>query len=226
VILPAAPRSYILDLDGTLMPSHEVDNRCYWQAVAAVMEQPLDCLELDGFAVVTDDGLLDEWCQRQYGRGPTAEQRDAVRARFLHLTQAAARATPGHFQPWPGTVDWLAGRLDEGSAIAIATGGWPHTAQFKLQVAGLERFALPLAASTPGATRTDIMATALDMLRSSGRAIAGQPVYIGDSPWDATAAAKLGWGFIGIAQGARADALRRHGASRVVEDFHALHESS
>ena len=24
---------YILDLDGTLLPTHDLDNRCYWLAV-------------------------------------------------------------------------------------------------------------------------------------------------------------------------------------------------
>lgn len=221
-MLPATPNTYILDLDGTLMPSHEVDNQCYWQAVATVMEQPLPTLELDGFEVVTDDAMLDEWCRREHRREPTAAEHAAVRACFLQLIRVAARTTPGYFRPWPGTADWLKRRLQGGCAVAIATGGWPHTAQFKLRAAGLDGLALPLAGSAPGATRTDIMCTALDMLRDGGHIVEGQPVYLGDSAWDVVAAAALGWGFIGIARGARADVLRRQGATQVVEDFNAV----
>lgn len=207
------------------MPSHAVDNRCYWQAVATVMERPLPTLELDSFAVVTDDALLDEWCRREFGRKPSCAERDAVQAQFLQLISAAAKATPEYFLPWPGTSAWLEQCLQKGCAIAVATGGWRHTAQFKLGAAGLDHFGLPVAGSAPGATRTDIMSTALDMLRAGGRAVADQPVYLGDSIWDAAAAAELGWGFIGIARGVRGDALRRQGAAQVVEDFNALHHA-
>jgi len=43
--------------------------------------------------------------------------------------------------------------------------------------------------------------------------------YVGDVPWDVQAAQNLGYSFIGIAEGARADALRIAGARWVLSDF-------
>ena len=85
---------YILDLDGTLMPSHAVDNECYWRAVGEVFRRDLGTLALGTFTNVTDGAILREWSRKQLQRPATAAETARVRARFLELLQAAARERP------------------------------------------------------------------------------------------------------------------------------------
>ncbi len=207
---------YILDLDGTLMPSHAVDNRCYWAAVHEVFGTAGGTVDLAGFRHVTDSGILREWADQELGRPPSPDEIEAVRGVFLARTEAAARDEPDAFRPLPGVEAWLA--RHPRSRLAIATGGWELTARFKLRAAGLDRFGLPLATSDQAATRTDIMRHALSLLD----AIDAPVVYIGDGPWDVAAARELGWSFIGIAAGTRARDLAAAGAERVHADFREL----
>lgn len=208
----------ILDLDGTLMPSHAVDNRCYWQAVFEVFGHAGDTLELQGFNNVTDDGLLDEWSAHRLGRAVKDGERTEVRRRFFDLIERAATDSPDAFRPLPGLEAWLASR-PRGS-LAVATGGWPHTAARKLELAGLDTFHLPLAGSAPGEDRPAIMRRARALLAPAFAD--ATPIYFGDAPWDAAAARALGWGFVGVAAGERAGALREAGAERIVDDFQEL----
>ena len=214
---------FILDLDGTLMPSHGVDNECYWRAVHAVFRTEPETPELDGFTHITDQGILDEWTRTRFGRKPTTTETGLVQARFLEFLRAEASRRPGEFQPVKGLEAWLdclASNCD--TRAAIATGGWAHTARFKLKFSGLARFGLPLASSNDAVSRIDIMRTALGKLGLASAPGNPRPTYIGDGPWDALSSLELGWDFIGIASGDRADALRRCGAASIIEDFAEL----
>ena len=171
--------------------------------------------------MVTDRGILDEWCRKELGRPPHAEETSAVRQRFMELIEQAAVSEPRCFQPLPGARRWLQACLQRGHGVAVATGGWGHTARFKLQAAGLADLPMPLASADDAPGRTGIMLAALGALEAGGRAET-RPVYIGDGPWDVAAASELGWGFIGIASGRRATALRAAGAGHVLEDFRTM----
>ena len=213
-------RTFILDLDGTLMPSHAVDNVCYWAAVFAEFGREGAAEDLSAFDNVTDDGLLAEWCRAQVGRMPSTGERRRIQADFLARLGAAERDEPGAFTPTPGLERWLANR--PGGTVAIATGGWAMTARWKLRRAGLDRFALPLAASDHGRDRPAIMRDARARLPNPGHS--RPPCYVGDGPWDLAAARALDWDFIGVARGERARRLREAGAACVVDDFRSLND--
>jgi len=213
---------FIMDLDGTLMPSHEVDNRCYWQAVEEVFEIETGLPELRNFRHITDFGILEEWANLQLGRIPTGDEIRSVRQVFLTRLERNAQQNPAHFEPLPGVRQWLSGQSEHGQRqLAIATGGWRHTAEFKLRTSGLAQFDIPLASADDAVRRTDIMRCALHMLVAPDD-IAPTPTYIGDGPWDYQASRDLGWEFLGIASGTRARHLREAGASHVYPDFEAL----
>jgi phosphoglycolate phosphatase-like HAD superfamily hydrolase len=106
-----------------------------------------------------------------------------------------------------------------GQHITIATGGWAHSARLKLKLSGLDRLDLPLASSDDALTRPEIMQVAVR--RTLGhRSQAGVGfTYVGDGTWDLQVSQKLGWEFIGIAEGERANQLKKAGASHVRADF-------
>jgi len=216
----SANRVYILDLDGTLMPTADIDNVCFWQAVAGVFGAPDQPPDLHGFEHVTDSGILQEWCVREMGRPPLAEEAAHIKRLFEQSLASAFHAEPAHFRPLPGVMDWLAAVQASGHAFAgIATGGWEHSARLKLKLSGLDRFELPLASSDDAVNRTEIMRIAA--LRTLGKAAMENTVftYVGDGVWDLRASRELDWAFVGIASGARALQLVRAGASEVRKNF-------
>ncbi|MEM1411095.1 MAG: HAD hydrolase-like protein [Pseudomonadota bacterium] len=206
---------YILDLDGTLMPSHAVDNECYWAAVAETFDVAQDTVALTNFTNVSDDGILNEWAERTLGRGVTPVEHATMKQVFLRCIDDAARTNLAAFRPFPGVIEWLAAR--PAGSIAIATGGWSHTARRKLSLASLSAFELPLASSDDDHRREMIMRHAHTLLAPEFRGTT--PIYLGDGPWDFSASADLGWGFIGIAEGERASRLQALGAEEVHADF-------
>jgi phosphoglycolate phosphatase-like HAD superfamily hydrolase len=219
---------WILDIDGTLMPSQHVDNQCYWRAVFECFGETPRTLDLHQFAHVTDSSILDEWMQQTRGRSATEGEVQQIRQRFLQLIQQACIDEPATFAASAGLALWLQQQLVQfGACVAIATGGWSHTARFKLQAAGLGALNLPLASSDDGISRCDIMRHAQSLLRAG--ADAGSDLitcYIGDGIWDLQASQQLGWEFIGIAQGEQARTLRQAGAQQVFCNFEELAASN
>lgn len=214
---------YILDIDGTLLRTHEIDNDCYWDAVQEVFGPRVLSRELIDYEHVSDSGILDQWCRQHLGRSPLEDEVRTLRGLFLDLIERQARAQPELFEPRPGLLHWLEERHAEpGTRLAIATGSWGNTAQFKLSASGLDRFGMALATADDAIRRTDIMTMALARLGSEYRVRHDAVTYVGDGPWDYHASMELGWAFIGIAEGQRAETLRDLGAQRVHADFRPL----
>ena len=214
---------FILDIDGTLMHTHEIDNRCYWQAIHEVYGFTGSPESLVKFLHVSDSGILQEWCQRALGRDPIEGEITEIRRLFLELIESIADEQPELFKPRPGLeprLETMTTRVE--THLAIATGSWGNTAVFKLEFSGLARFELKLASADDALSRTDIMRAALSRLGIDQAAGHHAITYIGDGPWDLHASRELGWSFIGIADGDRARTLRDLGADRVDADFQRL----
>jgi len=214
----------ILDIDGTMIPSGELDNRCYWQAMSDILGASDEPADLKEFQNVTDTGILQEWHTRKFGSEPGPSVLAAVRERFLQLTRRAAADEPACFRPLPGIEKWIRVQQSRGGCLGIATGGWRSTADFKLKVSGLERFGMPIASSDDAASRTGIMQIALQRVLSQARETREHAgvTYIGDGLWDLAASRRLGWNFIGIGSGTGKAQLLAGGASLVVPDFRQL----
>lgn len=211
---------FILDLDGTLMPSAEIDNECFWQAVFACFGERETLPDLHGFRHVSDSGILDEWCIRELGRLPQAQETVQIRRQFLQLLESAANRQQQHFNPLPGVIDWLEKVQQHDRVFAgIATGGWGHSARLKLKLAGLARFYLPMASSDDAVARTEIMQIAARRTLDHQWDDKAVITYVGDGTWDLKASQTLEWNFIGIAAGAKAALLKQAGAIHIQADF-------
>ena len=211
---------FILDLDGTLMPSAEIDNECYWQAVYECYDLPHRLPDLHDFQNVTDSSILHEWCVRQLGRSPLDDEVNVIKLRFVELLEIAHAQQSDHFTPLPGVVQWLEAATQQAHVFTgIATGGWALSARLKLKLSGLERFDLPLASSDDALTRTGIMQTALKRTVEIQGSDPPLISYVGDGAWDLQASRQLGWNFIAIASGDRARQFRLAGVDQIRTDF-------
>ena len=211
---------FILDLDGTLMPTAEIDNECFWQAVFGCFGKRDRLPDLHGFKHITDSGILDEWCVRELGRPPLEVETRQIKHQFVQLLEAAFNLEPNHFRPFSGVTEWFKAVSESDHVYTgIATGGWQESARLKLKLSGLDRFDLPLASSDDAMPRSRIMQIAAQ--RTLGGQTGNQVdfTYVGDGVWDLQASRKLGWGFIGIAEGDRADELKLAGADLIRRDF-------
>jgi len=197
----------IFDIDGTLIDSNDFDSRLYTAAVRRVLGNDVFIRPswID-YTHVTDSGILRQLCADN-GVDPTScEQR--VRTRFGEMVSEYLRSS-GACDPIPGALALLT-RLCSNSEfqVGIATGGWGHTARLKLASAGYSLPGVPLKSSDDHQERTGIMTLCRNELAPEGHT-----VYVGDAEWDLQAAAKLGWGFVGVGQ-----ALRGR-CTRWTEDF-------
>ena len=101
----------------------------------------------------------------------------------------------GPFAEIPGARELLrALRASPAHAVAMATGGWRQSAEFKLSSAGIHFEDIPLATSNDHHERTAIMEIALARLGSGFESV----TYYGDGPWDREAAVQLGWQFVAV----------------------------
>lgn len=211
---------YILDLDGTLMPTAKIDNECFWQAVFECFGERESLPDIHQFKHITDTGILHEWCQMELGRPPLMREIEQIKEDFFQLLKSAASRQPEHFKPIPGVVEWLSAIAENDNLHAgIATGGWEYSARLKMKISGLDRFSLAITSSDNAMARADIMQIALKKTLKDRVHTGAIISYVGDGLWDFEASRELGWNFIGIATGARATQLKQAGAKHLQDSF-------
>ena len=183
-------RAVIFDIDDTLLHSADGDDRIYRQAVVDVLGDVRQRRDLHDYPHVSDSGILLQ-IFADNGLAADDERFGAVKTRFLALLRRHIEAE-GPFAPLPGALDFVA-RLtaQEDVGVAIATGGWRDSARMKLEAAGFDSRALPLASADDAVERTSILQHALDSLPDRYESI----VYYGDGEWDRRAVRELGWTF-------------------------------
>ncbi len=216
----------MFDLDGTLVDSNAIDSQCYLQALVDVFGFDLDKIDRNwgNYPHITDAGILQTLCQTELGRDPTPVELCAYQQRFLELLIIAVSQKP--LQSIAGASEILDKlNADPHYAIAIATGAWKQTAQFKLQQAGLDGIVMPMACSDDARARVDIMQCAYDRTLAVYQQSQFQTVtYIGDGVWDGIASKQLNYHFIGIGTGDRIADLFATGAKSVFPHYQNLTE--
>jgi phosphoglycolate phosphatase-like HAD superfamily hydrolase len=216
----------MFDLDGTLVDSNAIDSQCYLQALVDVFGFDLAKIDRNwgNYPHITDAGILQTLCQTELSRDPTPGELCAYQQRFLELLIIAVSQTP--LQSIAGASEILA-RLnaDPNCAVAIATGAWKQTAQFKLQQVKLDKIVIPMACSDDARARVDIMQCAYDRTLAFYQQSQFQTVtYIGDGVWDGIASKQLNYHFIGIGTGERVADLLATGAKCVLPNYQNLAE--
>jgi len=223
----------LFDIDGTLIRSTGLDDRCYARAVTDVFGIAGFSTDWMDYRHSTDSGIITELVQNRLGRDPTGGEMERFQEHFLGLLKAAFDRDPGELAAVPGAAELIQALESSGRWRAgIATGTWRRCARWKLTLAGLDPDALPLATADDALDRAEIVLTAIH--RAVGMPTPAAPakacppsrgvppegiVYVGDGPWDWRTARRLGIGFVGVAAGGDSRRLSQAGVEPVVEDF-------
>ena len=211
----------VFDVDKTLIDTGTVDMDCFWQAAKELFRLPSDYPTwVEGLKDVTGVAILSLFCEQALARKISASELDWFKDRFVGILEAAVLKNVNCFRAMPGAADVLAAISAAGGfEAAIATGCFRHSAEFKLQSAGLHDPDIPFASCDDARSREEIMTiSAQRAVAKHGRNVSAV-TYVGDGIWDFQAAQRLSWNFIGIGTGDAADQLLRAGAVTVLPHF-------
>jgi phosphoglycolate phosphatase-like HAD superfamily hydrolase len=211
----------VFDFDGTLARTDGVDGECFTQALEEALQLRDFSTEWTDYEHVTDEGVTRQIFMEHFGRHPHDEERKRVIEHFVGLLNSRCAANNLEFSEVPGAAS-LVNQLREGGewAVALATGAWRRSVEFKIQRAGLPITDIPSAFAEDGPSRESIVLTAIERASAHYRQQRFERIIsLGDALWDVRTARKLGLPFLGIAEEPRASALRKDGASHVIEDY-------
>jgi len=202
----------VFDVDGTLLDANIVDNDCFDQAFQEETGVALTATIWEQFKEVTAQAIVhqalgDDW--------PEIESvKTRVKDSFFSKLRESYDQYPASirsFEGASGLVSHLKASPD--FVVAIATGCWRETAQFKLNAAGFDIIDVPFACASDCYGRAEIISLAVE--RAGGSL--DQAVYVGDGVWDLRATRQLGIPFIGV--GRKIETLRKAGAQYTLENL-------
>ena len=210
-------RLAVFDIDGTLTDTNSVDDECYVQAVAETLGLDPQSLDWSDAPEITDAALL-RWLAERHARALAPTHEPAILSRFLELLRHHLASTPSRFRPISGAPLVRAALEHRGWHVALATGGWAASARLKLAAIGFDTTALVVVTASDALTRREIVQLALHKATEQYGSV-DRVVSIGDAVWDVHTAAAVGWPFVGVASGGRADRLRARGAATILPDL-------
>src|SRR6185436_6532249 len=211
----------VFDFDGTLARTMGVDGECFIQAFDEALQIRDFSTVWTDYEHVTDEGVTRQIFVERFGRHPLDDERERVIDHFLGLLSSRCDSNSLEFSEVPGAAA-LVNQLRAGGewAVALATGAWRRSVEFKIQRAGLPIRDIPSAFAEDGPSRESIVLTAVERASVHYRQQRfDRIISVGDALWDVRTARKLGLPFLGIAEGPRAGALRQDGASHVIADY-------
>jgi phosphoglycolate phosphatase-like HAD superfamily hydrolase len=212
----------MFDLDGTLghLRGGRGEDGNFLDALRETFGDVPMSADWGSYPYVSDYGIVLGLYREHHGRDPTDDEHQAVCSAYLGRVRTAFESGITRFELVEGAVQTVQELPQHhGWEVALATGGWRRTARFKLEVGGIDFGDRAQAFAEDGPSRKTIMRTALDRARSRDGRTFERVVYVGDAAWDARTCARLGWPFVGIGTGARAERLRALGTSHVLPDL-------
>lgn len=209
-----APTLLIFDIDGTLIAT-SAGRRAFDAALSEVygVERGTEGLQMAGW---TDPAIFARACEK-HGLNPAAFP--AWKSSFLLHLASELRRDAG--RTLPGVWELLSTCLVESDfALTLGTGNVEEGARLKLAPHDLNQFFPDGGFGGDGATRDEVIATAI---RRASRRIGGDfgtMVVVGDTPLDIACGKANGCYTVGVATGHfGADILRSSGADVVLQDL-------
>ena len=182
----------IFDIDGTLVDSYKIDANLYRDILTDILGDVQIHDKWYKYEHVTDIGILEEIC---FMNNISNVHEVVSRIKQLFGERLQKYITIHPCKPIPGAVDFFnALKKSSDYQIGIATGGWRHTAQMKLESAGFDVTDIVLKSCDDHKERAMIMEACYKQISKNHNKV----LYFGDNLWDLKASELLGWVFIGI----------------------------
>ncbi|GJD21067.1 hypothetical protein RIVM261_060230 [Rivularia sp. IAM M-261] len=189
----------ILDIDGTLTKTNDVDTECFVQAFNDVFGITQINTDWSTYGHTTDSGITLQIFHEQFDRAPSQEELSMLQDCFVELLNQRYSTNSDMFAEIPGAsvilhkisllLDWK---------IALATGGWRLSALMKLQAAGLDVTKFPIATADDSYSREVIVTTAIERAKQAyNQQEFEKIVCVGDGIWDVLTAIQLQLPFVG-----------------------------
>jgi phosphoglycolate phosphatase-like HAD superfamily hydrolase len=193
----------IFDIDGTLTDTKSIDDACYARTFAVEFGLHDISGDATNYRESTDSGIMREIFQTRLNREPTPDEIARVQKCFMALLQDAHTRNPADFRAVPCAPEAFRRLAREQSwRVAVATGSWRVSAEYKLNLIGIDPAIVPTACAEDHTSRAKIIETAIARARDHYRCPDFRKiVYIGDGHWDHAAAQQLGIHFLGIEAG-------------------------
>lgn len=211
----------IFDIDGTLTETNAVDDLCFVQALDNTHAITQINTNWEEYQYVTDSGIMFQIFHERLGRPPDESELIDFKSSLVELLELQRSKDPCLFNEITGASQALT-RLNEEPewTLALATGCWRESAEFKLKAAGIQANHLPAAFAEHGLSRETILQTAvLHAQQLYSQSHFERIVSVGDALWDLQAACNLGLPFLGVAKGERRLRLQQSGATHVLEGY-------
>lgn len=176
----------MLDIDGTLLQSYEMDEQCFVDAVRETTGLEIST-DWGSYPFVTDRGILKTFIEEQGLKYSLAELESIVKPVFIRNVQQSVKTSPA--QEVSGAKKFVSYLLDSDEyVVSIATGGWGETAKIKLESAGFETEKLAIMSSNDHYSRIKIMELAKSAINQIDNNLV---TYFGDAEWDLEACKEL-----------------------------------
>lgn len=210
----------ILDIDGTLTNTKEVDDKCFITAFQDEFKVTLPNTDWATFTHVTDSGLFTELFKSIFTIEHSEKEKQNFQKRFLSYLEAELTTNQEGFKAVEGAVGFIRYCLEHRNyRIAFATGGWSHSAELKLQAANIFHKDIPLISCDFHFRRQDILLEAIEQSKTRYDIKSFDTViYFGDGKWDYQTTAELQIPFIGVDID-RDKKLEKLGVQKILNDF-------
>lgn len=203
----------VFDVDGTLIGGEEQDWPSFDAALFEVFGFHPDADFWAGMHEITGRAIIRRLAEVT-GVAWDEGVEERVRQLYVRNLRKASPFKGSVFHPKPGAVEILELlRRTPVFDVAIATGDFKESSQFKLASAGLDIRGIPYASSSDAGVRSEIISTAVE--RAGYRIV--DAVYVGDGPWDFRACQQLEIPFVGT--GRRTDRLVEMGTAYIAKDL-------
>ena len=211
----------IFDIDGTLTETDHVDDICFLQALAGAHEITDISTDWAAYPHTTDSAILSHIFLERLNREPDEAELQKFKNCFVKSLEEYRAKDSSLFSEIVGASSMLQHLNQETEwRVAIASGAWRVSGELKLGVAGIDVNDYPASFADDGLSREEILrstiAKAKKRYQQNGFV---RIVSIGDGLWDVRTARNLNFPFLGRGSGARAEKLRRAGATHVLQDF-------
>lgn len=196
----------IFDVDGTLVGGEEYDWKCFNEAFLHVTGKSFSNDFWKSIEEVTASSIVHQGLTEFSERERNCFE-ESIRQRFLKNLKEEQGRNSNAFSSTVESRELLYNLSQSPShEVAIATGDWLETIDFKLNAAGIRLADYPHATASDTRRRADIIRLAAERCGQ----LVEEAVYVGDGHWDLRACEELAIPFIGT--GNRVDTLKSAGA--------------